>query len=451
MSTPAERPPYAEIMRYLGMAPDPWQLQVLESEQPQLLLNCSRQAGKSTVVAVRALVQSLCTSGTRVLIVSRSFRQSREVFREICRMHERLKKMHIKRRTIDELELDNGSLIRCVPCKEETIRGLANVALLIIDEAARVPDDLYRAVRPMLAVSDGRIICLSTPYGQRGFFWDAWVHGGDDWGRIEVPADQVPRIRPEFLEKELRALGEACYRQEYFCRFEVMQGLVYPDFGRCIVDELPEHVRRDNRHWRIAARKDDGVGECSFPRIGGIDFGFRNPFAAVWGLVDHDGVIWLLGERYASQQPLSEHMRHLPKSVIWYADPAGAGERCELVRANFKIRKGNNSLREGISAVTARINDGGLRVLRSACPNLIREASLYGWAERTGGAAEEPIDANNHGLAALRYMVSRHDRGRPARRYLDAPPQSPAPPTPKRESLFNSPLWNDDNLWTRIR
>jgi hypothetical protein len=42
----------------------------------------------------------------------------------------------------------------CLPGKEATSRGYTPI-LIIIDEASRVPDDLYRAVRPMLAVSHG--------------------------------------------------------------------------------------------------------------------------------------------------------------------------------------------------------------------------------------------------------------------------------------------------------
>src|SRR5260370_11782705 len=61
----------------------------------------------------------------------------------------------------------------------------------------------------MLAVSGGRLICLSTPHGRRGFFWDAWANGGQDLARIEVTADRIPRIAAEFLEKEKRCLGEA--------------------------------------------------------------------------------------------------------------------------------------------------------------------------------------------------------------------------------------------------
>src|SRR5262249_11439099 len=142
----------------------------------------------------------------------------------------------LQRRTATELELANYSRVVSLPCREDTIRGYDNVALLVIDEAARVPDDLYRAVRPMLAVSDGRLVCLSTPWGKRAFVHGAWARGGADWHRIEVRAEAAPRITPEFLAEELRTMGASYYRQEYCCSFEALEGLVYPDFARCVVD-----------------------------------------------------------------------------------------------------------------------------------------------------------------------------------------------------------------------
>ena len=188
MTTPPnlERPPAVGIMRNLGLEPDPWQVEVLEAGHPRLLLNCCRQAGKSTVVAMLGLVEALFVPGTKVLLVSRSLRQSAELFRIVTDFHRRLGSPLRERQNAEELCLGNVSRIVCLPCKEETIRGYSRVSLLVIDEAARVPDDLYRAVRPMLAVCNGRLICLSTPYGKRGFFHDAWANGGDDWARIEV-------------------------------------------------------------------------------------------------------------------------------------------------------------------------------------------------------------------------------------------------------------------------
>src|SRR5919202_743578 len=142
-------------MRNLGLEPDPWQLEVLESTHPRLLLNCCRQAGKSTTVALVGLAQALVVPYSRVLLLSRSFRQSSELFRIVLDFHRRLGRPLLRRGTAEELELENHSRVVCLPCREDTIRGFSRVSLLIIDEAARVPDELYRAVRPMLAVSGG--------------------------------------------------------------------------------------------------------------------------------------------------------------------------------------------------------------------------------------------------------------------------------------------------------
>jgi len=324
---------------------------------------------------------------TRVVIVSRSHRQSRELLKIMAFFFELLRQPLKKRVNAQEIELNNLSRIVSVPCREDTIRGFAQVDLLVIDEAARVPDDLYRAVRPMLAVSKGRLICLSTPYGKRGFFWDAWARGGDDWARFEIPASQCPRISEDFLERERRNMGDSWFRQEYCCSFEALEGLVYPDFAQCVFPQS-----------EICNLK------SAIPHIGGIDFGFRNPFAAVWGHVDCDGVLWLTGEHYARQKPLSFHAEKLPREVVWYADPAGANERAELRAAGFVVNKGNNAIRPGIAAVSARLQNGTLRIVQGRCPNLLAEAGLY-----RHGDGEVPVDDHNHALDALRYLISKLD------------------------------------------
>ena len=117
------------VMNTLGLKPDPWQIDVITGEHKRLLLNCSRQSGKTTVVAVLGLVEALCRSMTRILLVSRSLRQSREMFRLMTHYHEMLESPSLKRKTAEELEFQNDSRIVCVPCSEETIRGFAHVDL----------------------------------------------------------------------------------------------------------------------------------------------------------------------------------------------------------------------------------------------------------------------------------------------------------------------------------
>jgi hypothetical protein len=64
--------PSVNLMRAFGLEPDPWQLQVLEARPKRLLLNCSRQAGKSTTVALLALGEAVLFPKTLVLMLSRS-------------------------------------------------------------------------------------------------------------------------------------------------------------------------------------------------------------------------------------------------------------------------------------------------------------------------------------------------------------------------------------------
>ena len=212
------RPPAVEMMRGLGLEPDPWQCEVLEGGHPRLLLNCCRQAGKSTAVALLAVAETLFNPLTKVLLLSRSARQSAELLRRVADYHRRMGAPMLRRRSATELELSNYSRVVSLPCREDTVRGYDNVDLLIIDEASRVPDELYMAVRPMLAVSGGRLALLSTPFGTRGFFWEAWKHR-ETWDYYEIKATDCPRISPEFLEEEQETLGEWWMRQEYFCEF----------------------------------------------------------------------------------------------------------------------------------------------------------------------------------------------------------------------------------------
>jgi hypothetical protein len=422
------------MMRRLGLEPDPWQLQVLESDHPRQLLNCCRQAGKSTVVAVLGLAEALFLPDTLVLLLARSHRQSRVLFQKVLDFHRALGNPLQERRTTDELFLSNHSRIVSLPCREETIRGYSGVTLLLIDEASRVPDHVYRAVRPMLAASRGRLIALSTPYGRRGFFYQAWADSASDWLRIEVPAQRIGRIPAEFLEEERRELGASWFRQEYCCSFEALEGLVYPDFARCVVP---------------------GPAPTGGKRVGGIDFGYRNPFAAVWGVLDRDDVLWLTGEHYAAQKPLEYHAARLPRDVMWYCDPSGAQERIELLAAGLKVRAGLNPIRPGVMAVSARLESGRLRVVAGACPKLLYEAALYRYGESAEGrGTEEPVDEHNHAVAALRYLISRLDQRRLGRRSQSIEPAAAeevpaAPPGPKAKPSWPQ-RWTNEDLWTRI-
>lgn len=235
--------PVAFAAEVIGFdTPDKWQTQTLKWSGKKLLLNCHRQSGKSTTAAILAVHRALYHPGSLILLVSPSLRQSGELFKKIQGF---LAMVENKPNLIEEnrlsFTLSTGSRVVSLPGDERTTRGFSGVDLIIEDEASRVEDDLYRAMRPMLAVSGGGLILMSTPFGKRGHFFEEWKNQFSDWVRIEVPATENPRISKEFLADEQRALGQTWYRQEYMCSFEDTTNAVFP--YDLVMDALSADVR----------------------------------------------------------------------------------------------------------------------------------------------------------------------------------------------------------------
>jgi hypothetical protein len=217
----------------------------------------------------------------------------------------------------------------------------------------------------------------------RASIWDNRIGMAKDPGYLGNLQAQTPVERARLLDGDWDVVNE---------------GLVYPDFGRC-VDE--------REAWPKQITGTD---------IGGIDWGWNNPFAAVLGTLDRDDVLWLHWERYGSRITLGDHARALPRrEVRWWADPAGADQIAELRRHGHDVvastHTGQQPLQHGIDLVTQRIRSGRLRV-RGDLGHLIDEAGKYRYDKQT----ERPLDQDNHALAALRYLITAIDRGKAAPR-----------------------------------
>ncbi len=209
------------LARRAGLEADAWQRDVLRSNARQILMLVTRQGGKSTVSSIRALHKAEYSPGALTLLLAPSYRQSKELFRKVKDAYAKLSNPSpLVSESSLEMEFESGSRIVALPGKEETIRGFSGVSLLIIDEAARVPDAMYQAVRPMLAVSGGEILLLSTPFGKRGFFFREWTDGGALWHRTKITAYDCPRIPRDWLEQERAQIGDFWFEQEYMCEFK---------------------------------------------------------------------------------------------------------------------------------------------------------------------------------------------------------------------------------------
>ena len=220
---------------------------------------------------------------------------------------------------------------------------------------------------------------------------------------------------PEYLAN-LKALSEIDQQRLLFGNWDVRaEGLVYPSFEKALVEDLP---------WNLAGRS-----------VGGIDFGFHNPFAAVSGILDHDDVLWITGLRYKSNCTLPVHSEALPRGgVRWWSDPAEPGERMELVIAGHDVvpcthmaargaaGEKRNPKMAGIDMVNERIRTGRLKVYRRACLDLVREFGLYHYDPTK--SVEEPVDEDNHSLDALRYLIVGLGRTRAVPPLVALPPKT---------------------------
>ncbi len=209
-----------ELARELAITLDQWQIDALTTGKHDVLLLVTRQGGKGMVASLLALEKMLSDPGSTTVIVAPADRQTKRLLRRIKRLLLQLSdapSMIVNSQY--QIELTNGSELLALPGTEETIRGIEAVDLLLIDEGALVQDDLFAAVHPMLATTDGRCLAMSTPRGKRGWFWREWEGTDLEWHRAIVTALQVPRINPNWLARTRKRIGEFMYRQEFMCEF----------------------------------------------------------------------------------------------------------------------------------------------------------------------------------------------------------------------------------------
>ena len=213
----------------LNFEADAAQAQILAADAKRGILNCSRQWGKSTTSAIKAVhhayfnPKASSSSPVRAFVKARNF--SKKAEKAVAQLGIRVRGEGVNQCSI---QLPNGWSIIGLPESEGTIRGFSAVSLLMIDEASRVSDDLYHALRPMLAVSSGSLWLMSTPNGKSGFFYREWS-GDKDWVRIKATAEECPRIPAAFLDEERETLSEDMYRQEYGCEFMSGEGSLFDE------------------------------------------------------------------------------------------------------------------------------------------------------------------------------------------------------------------------------
>jgi hypothetical protein len=207
----------AQMMRDAGFEPDPHQMALLYCDDPQILALWPRQTGKSQTFACKVLHGACFDPGDTVILAGEKQKQAQEVFEKAFDMHARLielGELPTIARSGDELLFGNKSRIVAQPSTVDSVRGYAAKRVLI-DEAAFTADDTLAKVAPMLSATRGQLLCGSTPNGARGWFHDAWHHGGEAWTRLTVSIDALPRLSAAEIERQRSLLTPLQFRQEF--------------------------------------------------------------------------------------------------------------------------------------------------------------------------------------------------------------------------------------------
>lgn len=194
-------------------------------------LRCGRQVGKSRTLAALALHAASTTPDATVLVVAPVQRQSSELFsqvkKEIADSPIPAEAWGVDRETRTLLGFSNGARIVCLPAGSDGRNIRAFTAdLVIVDEAAFVPMAVFEdALEPMLATTDGDLVLASTPFGTRGYFYEACHDAAFE--EHYAPMRASPLVDEEFIERQRERKSAMSFSQEVLGEFvEDADGLI---------------------------------------------------------------------------------------------------------------------------------------------------------------------------------------------------------------------------------
>ena len=262
-----------------------------------------------------------------------------------------------------------------------------------LDEAGQMHSLVWTVVQARLGFHQGRCLFTTTPYNLGWLYREIYVlarAGDPDYYVSQFRSIDNPYYPKAEFERARRTMDERTFAMRYLGEFRKMAGLVWPGLSGwiCQLDEITE------AHSKAI---DDPE---SVRWVGGIDWGYNNPFVGLSGFVDADDVLWLYRERCQAETLLKDHAPSLDKHTTYYADPSGKQWIEELTSLGITTQSGLNDVQMGIERVTERGKTGRLRI-SPECRNLISEAETYHYKEDT----DKPMKEHDHCCDALRYMI----------------------------------------------
>ena len=194
----------------------------------------ARRTGKSYAASIIAFAK-LLEPGQQVMVVAPNFSLSSIIWDYVTDLIKNLgievDKFNQKDKVV---RLINGSVFRLLSANNRDSLIGRGANLLIVDEAAVIPNDEYfvRDLRPALSTfKNSRCLWISTPRGKGNYLYNYFLRGGDsefpEWGSNLFTWEANPLLSVNDVEEARKAMSRAMFAQEYECEWTTTEDQVY--------------------------------------------------------------------------------------------------------------------------------------------------------------------------------------------------------------------------------
>lgn len=363
----------------------------------------ARRTGKSYSAAILAFAK-LLEPGQQVMVVAPNFSLSSIIWDYVTDL---IKKMDIETETYNQkdkvVKLINGSVFRLLSAnnRDSLVGRAAN--LLIVDEAAIIPNDEYytRDLRPALSTfPDSRCLWISTPRGKGNYLYDYYNRGQDeeyeDWGSAIHTWRSNPMLQEKDIEEARRSSTKALFAQEYECEWTTTEAQIY------------EHLNDDKHLVDTSGMRFDEI-------ISGLDVGYRDDNAFITIGVRNDEY-YILDEFISSEivtsqlaEEILERENEFDIDTI-YIDAAAAQAKADFAyEYDITCTNAIKSVLDGITFIQSLIEKDKLFFDIDNARKTYAAMNHYMWNPKTDNP--KPVhDWASHPCDAVRYALYTHNK-----------------------------------------
>ena len=362
-----------------------------------------RRTGKSYGAAILAFAK-LLEPNQQVMVVAPNFSLSSIIWDYVTDL---IKLMGIEVDKFNQkdkvVKLINGSIFRLLSAnnRDSLVGRAAN--LLIIDEAAIIPNDEYyiRDLRPALSTfKDSRCLWISTPRGKGNYLYDYYLRGQneefEDWGSAIYTWRSNPMLSERDVQEAKRSMTRAMFLQEYECEWTTTESQIYE-----FLDE--------NKH----------ITECGAQKyvevIAGLDVGYRDE--NVFVVIGYDGVAYYILDEYVSKESTTSELAAVVQEKIdqWRIDTIYIDSAAQQVKADFAYdydiyaENAIKSVNDGINFLQVLIEQDKLYFDVEGGSHTFHAMSSYKWNVNTE-IPKPQHDWASHPCDAVRYAIYTHHK-----------------------------------------